>query len=67
MKVCSSQFNYRHGKSMHFPFSIAMLTAYLKNNKKIKNNFHFEKSFIFKDQMEKFLYIKDFNEKSFKI
>ena len=55
MKVCSTQFNYRHGKRMHFPFSIAMLTAYLKNNKKIKDNFHFEKSFIFRDQIEKYL------------
>ena len=40
---------------MHFPFSIAMLTAYLKNNEKIKDNFHFEKSFIFRDQIDTYL------------
>lgn len=55
IKVCSTQFNYRHGKRMHFPFSIAMLVTFLKNNKKIAEKFHFKKSFIFRDKIDEYL------------
>ena len=54
-KICSAQFNYRHGKRMHFPFSIASLVAFLKNNEQIKNNFKFEKSFIFRDNTQEYI------------
>lgn len=55
-KVCSTQFNYKHGKRMHFPYSIAMLVAFLKNHSEVSRSFKFEKSFIFRDKLD--LYLK---------
>jgi len=54
-KVCSTQFNYKHGKRMHFPFSIAMLVAFLKKEENITNSFKFEKSFIFRDKINEYV------------
>ena len=54
-KVCCAQFNYRHGKRMHFPFSIAMLIAYLKSKNNIKNSFKFEKSYIFRHKLPEYI------------
>ena len=54
-QVCSTQFNYKHGKRMHFPFSIAMLTAFLKRDEHISNSFEFKKSFIFRDKIDEYV------------
>ena len=40
---------------MHFPFSIATLVAYLKSRDIINKNFKFEKSFIFRDQVNEYI------------
>ena len=53
--VYSTQFNYKHGKRMHFPYSIAMLVAYLKQNKKLDDSFDFKKSFIFRDKIDQYI------------
>ena len=39
IKVYSSQFNYQYGKSIHFPYSIASLFAYAKQNEEIEKRF----------------------------
>ena len=31
LKIYSSQFNYQYGNSIHFPYSIASLFAYIKS------------------------------------
>ena len=54
-QVCSTQFNYKHGKRMHFPFSIAMLTAFLKRDEHTSNSFEFKKSFIFRDKIDEYV------------
>ena len=36
VKVYSSQFNYQYGTSIHFPYSIASLFVYAKQNKEIE-------------------------------
>lgn len=38
---------------MHFPYSIAVLAAYVKDDPKIGNNFKFEKSYIFRNHIDK--------------
>jgi radical SAM superfamily enzyme YgiQ (UPF0313 family) len=53
IKVNSSQFNYKYKKRIHFPFSISLLVTYLKSKTKINENCKFEKSFIFRDEVEK--------------
>ena len=53
IKVSSSQFNYQYKKRIHFPFSISLLVTYLKSKNQIDENFHFEKSFIFRNEVEK--------------
>ena len=40
---------------MHFPFSIATLVAFLKSFEEIKNNFKFEKTFIFRDKLQEYV------------
>jgi radical SAM superfamily enzyme YgiQ (UPF0313 family) len=53
IKVNSSQFNYQYKKRIHFPFSISLLVTYLKSKTHIDKNFKFEKSFIFRNEVEK--------------
>jgi len=37
---------------MHFPYSIAVLAAYIKDDPELTKKFHFEKSFIFREGIE---------------
>ena len=53
IKVSSSQYNYQYKKRIHFPFSISLLVTYMKSKPQINENFRFEKSFIFRDELEK--------------
>jgi radical SAM superfamily enzyme YgiQ (UPF0313 family) len=55
IKVCSAQFNFKHGDRMHFPFSLAELVAFIKENKYLKSNLKFEKSFIFRDKLNEYI------------
>ena len=59
-KVSSSQFNYRYGDQIHFPYSIASLVSYIKSKENLSSNFKFEKTFIFRDKIDE--YIKLCNE-----
>ena len=59
-KVNSSQFNYRYGDQIHFPYSVARLVSYIKSKENISSNFKFEKTFIFRDKIDE--YIKLCNE-----
>ena len=52
LTVSSSQYNYQYGDRIHLPYSIACLVTYLKNNQKIKENFKFEKTFVFRENIE---------------
>ena len=52
LTVSSSQYNYQYGDRIHLPYSIACLVTYLKNNQKIKECFKFEKTFVFRENIE---------------
>ena len=52
LKISSSQYNYQYGDRIHLPYSIACLASYLKTNNKIKENFKFEKTFVFRENIE---------------
>ena len=52
LTVTSSQYNYQYGDRIHLPYSIACLVTYLKNNQKIKENFKFEKTFVFRENIK---------------
>ena len=52
LKISSSQYNYQYGDRIHLPYSIACLASYLKTNHKIKENFKFEKTFVFRENIE---------------
>ena len=55
IKVYSSQFNYQYGKSIHFPYSIASLFAYIKSFPELDKNFQFEKTFIFRNKLDEYV------------
>ncbi len=55
VKVSSSQFNYQYRGNIHFPYSIGMLVAYVKSKPDLSKNFHFEKTFVFRDTTEKYI------------
>ena len=55
IKVYSSQFNYQYGKSIHFPYSIASLFAYAKQNEEIEKRFQFETTFIFRNKLDEYV------------
>ena len=54
-KVSSSQFNYLYGDQIHFPYSIGRLVTYLKTNKNINSQFKFDRTFIFRDQLNNYV------------
>jgi len=54
-KVSSSQFNYKYGDQIHFPYSIATLVAWIKSIPDLANRFEFEKSFIFRNKLEEYV------------
>mgnify|MGYP003633450012 FL=1 len=45
LKIYSSQFNYQYGNSIHFPYSIASLFAYIKSFPELDKQLQFEKTF----------------------
>ena len=53
IQVNSSQFNYVYNGNIHFPYSIATLIAYLKSKEHLNTRFKFEKTFVFRDSVEK--------------
>ena len=55
IKIYSSQFNYQYGKSIHFPYSIASLFAYTKISDTVRDNFQFEKTFIFRNKLDEYI------------
>jgi radical SAM superfamily enzyme YgiQ (UPF0313 family) len=52
IKVNSSQFNYKYGDQIHFPYSIASLVGYIQSKEELGKQFSFEKSFVFRDNLE---------------
>ena len=54
-KVSSSQFNYLYGDQIHFPYSIGHLVTYVKTNKNINSQFKFDRTFIFRDQLNNYV------------
>jgi len=55
IKVKSSQFNYQYGDQIHFPYSIASLISFLRRCEPIKSKFKFEKTFVFRDNVDEFI------------
>ena len=55
IKVNSSEFNFQYGDQIHFPCRIASMMAYVKTNERVKNNFKFEKSFVFRTEVEEYI------------
>lgn len=55
IKVGTSQFNYQYRNRIHFPYSIASLVAHVKTNSEISNNFIFEKTFVFRNKLDKYI------------
>ena len=54
-KVYSSQYNYRYGNNVHFPYSIATLVAYLQSKENIRNNFQFKKTSVFREHVDEYI------------
>jgi len=54
-QINSSQFNYRYGKRIHFPYSIARLIAQIKNKENLSKHFKFEKTFVFRDKVNDYI------------
>jgi len=55
LKVYSSQFNYQYGSSIHFPYSIASLFAYIKSFPELDKQLQFEKTFIFRYKLDEYI------------
>lgn len=55
IKVNSSQFNYIYNGRIHFPYSIATLVAYVKSEEHLNPYFKFEKTFVFRDNVEDYI------------
>ena len=55
LKVYSSQFNYQYGSSIHFPYSIASLFAYIKSFPELDKQLQFEKTFIFRNKLDEYI------------
>ena len=55
IKVNSSQFNYRYFGRIHFPYSISLLVSYLKTSKRIRDYCKFEKTFVFRENVEDYI------------
>jgi len=55
IKVNSSQFNYRYFGRIHFPYSISLLVSYLKTDKKITDSCTFEKTFVFRENVDNYI------------
>ena len=52
IQVNSSQFNYIYNGNIHFPYSIATIVGQVKNNENLNTYFNFEKTFVFRDDVE---------------
>ena len=52
IRVSSSQYNYKYGNQIHSPYSIAMLYSYIKSKNELAPQFSFEKTFVFRDNLE---------------
>ena len=55
IQVNSSQFNFQYQDQIHFPYSIAMLIAYIKSKENLNHHFKFEKTFVFRDKVEDYI------------
>jgi radical SAM superfamily enzyme YgiQ (UPF0313 family) len=55
VRVNSSQFNYKYGDQIHFPYSIARLVSYIKTKEELSKKFQFEKTFVFRDKINEYI------------
>ena len=55
IKVSNSQFNYKYGDQIHFPYSIASLVSYIKSKEQLASYFKFEKTFVFRDKVDDYI------------
>ena len=52
-KIYSSQYNYKYGNQIHAPYSLATLYSHVDSIEQLKNKFKFQKTFVFRDNLEK--------------
>jgi radical SAM superfamily enzyme YgiQ (UPF0313 family) len=55
IRVNSSQFNYKYGDQIHFPYSIARLVSYIKTKEELSKRIQFEKTFVFREKIKEFI------------
>lgn len=55
IKVSSAQFNYQYEDQIHFPYSIAMIVGYIKTKEDLKNEFNFQKTFVFREKVDEYI------------
>ncbi len=55
IKVSNSQFNYKYGDQIHFPYSIASLVSYIKSKEQLASDFKFEKTFVFRNNVDDYI------------
>lgn len=55
IKVNNSQFNYKYGDQIHFPYSIASLVSYIQSKEQLASHFKFEKTFVFRDKVDEYI------------
>ena len=53
--VNSSQFNYKYGDQIHFPYSIARLVSYIKTKEELSKRIQFEKTFVFREKIKEYI------------
>jgi len=55
IRVNSSQFNYKYGDQIHFPYSIARLVSYIKTKEELSKRIQFEKTFVFREKIKEYI------------
>ena len=55
IKVFSTQFNYKYGDQIHFPYSIACLVAWAQEKEDLKDKLHFEKTFVLRAKFDEYV------------
>ncbi len=55
IQVDNCQFNYQYRNRIHFPYSIAALLSYIKDQHELAENFKFEKTLVFRNKIEEYI------------
>jgi len=53
--IASTEFNFKYGNQIFFPYTISSLVSYAKTNETIVESFEFLKTCIFRDKLDKYI------------